>query len=185
MHLACRIKRNSAPVNLSMLTVSIFHSASIAIVFDVKGRIVEAVLFTGLQASGKSSFYKQEFFNTHVRISLDLIRTRYREQRLLKLCLETEQRFVVDNTNPTLQERSVYIKLSRQFGFRIKGYYFQSNVKDCLRRNESRKVTVPDVAILSTSKKLEVPSIAEGFHELSYVWLKDGKFVVEDWDNAI
>jgi predicted kinase len=36
---------------------------------------MEAVIFTGLQATGKSSFFKERFFSTHVRISLDLLRT--------------------------------------------------------------------------------------------------------------
>lgn len=33
---------------------------------------MEAVIFIGLQASGKSSFYKERFFSTHVWINLDL-----------------------------------------------------------------------------------------------------------------
>ena len=70
---------------------------------------MEAVIFTGLQGSGKSSFYKERFFSTHVRISLDLLRTRHRENRLLALCLETQQRFVIDNTNPARADRAKYI----------------------------------------------------------------------------
>ena len=42
---------------------------------------MEAIVFIGLQASGKSSFYKERFFSTHVRISLDLLRTRNRERQ--------------------------------------------------------------------------------------------------------
>ena len=61
---------------------------------------MEAVVFVGLQGSGKSSFFKERFFSTHVRISLDLLKTRHREQRFLEACLSTEQRFVIDNTNP-------------------------------------------------------------------------------------
>jgi len=29
---------------------------------------MQAILFVGLQASGKSSFFKQRFFDTHIRI---------------------------------------------------------------------------------------------------------------------
>ena len=66
---------------------------------------MEAVLFIGIPGSGKSSFFKERFFSTHVRISLDLLRTRHREELLLEACLGTEQRFVIDNTNPTTSER--------------------------------------------------------------------------------
>ena len=36
---------------------------------------MEAVLFVGLQASGKSTFYRERFFRTHVRINLDMLKT--------------------------------------------------------------------------------------------------------------
>ena len=67
---------------------------------------MEAVILVGLQGAGQSSFYRERFFATHVRISLDLLKTRHRERRLLQACVETGQRFVVDNTNPTRAERA-------------------------------------------------------------------------------
>ena len=144
---------------------------------------MEAVIFTGLQGAGKSSFFRERFFSTHVRISLDLLRTHNREQQFLTTCLETEQRFVIDNTNPTRGERSKYIQLCRESAFRVEGYYFQSRVADCLRRNESRIASIPDVAILATAKKLEIPSLDEGFDDLFYVRLTDNGFMVEEWND--
>ena len=146
---------------------------------------MESVIFSGLQASGKSSFFKERFFTTHVRISLDLLRTRNREDRLLKLCFQTQQRFVIDNTNPTREERTKYIRQSRETGFRVIGYYFQSKVDDCLKRNEERIEKVPGVAILSTAKKLELPTFGEGFDELWYVRTEDSGFAVEKWNDEI
>ena len=61
---------------------------------------MEALIFVGLQASGKSTFYKERFFTTHLRINLDMLRTRHRERLLIGACLEAKQPFVVDNTNP-------------------------------------------------------------------------------------
>ena len=63
---------------------------------------MEAVVFIGIQGSGKSSFYRERFSTSHVQISLDLLKTRKREQRALDECLRTMQSFVIDNTNPTL-----------------------------------------------------------------------------------
>lgn len=146
---------------------------------------MEAVIFTGLQGSGKSSFYRDRFFSTHVRISLDLLRTRNREDRLLGLCLETHQKFVIDNTKPTCTDRAKYITASKEAGFRVVGYYFRSKVDECLRRNERRTDAVPDVAILSTAKKLELPTLDEGFDELWYVRISDGRFVVEEWNDEV
>ena len=146
---------------------------------------MQAVVLIGLQASGKSSFYKQQFFTTHVRISLDLLRTRNRERRLLAACLDTRQPFVIDNTNPTRDERSKYIEAAKQAGYSVVGYYFRSKVEDCLRRNQERSADVPDVAVLATAKRMELPSFDEGFDGLHYVRLADRGFVVEQWCDEV
>lgn len=39
---------------------------------------------------------------------------------------------------------------------------------------------VPHVAIPATAKKLEIPTMDEGFDELWYVRIDDGQFVVEE-----
>lgn len=142
---------------------------------------MEAVIFVGLQASGKSSFYRERFFSTHVRISLDLLRTRHRERRLLNLCLETQQPFVIDNTNPTRADRQLYILAARSAGFSIGGYYFSGRISECISRNQQRDQPVPTVGLLATARKLEIPSIAEGFNFLKYVRLDASGFVLEDW----
>ena len=48
---------------------------------------MEAVILIGIQASGKSSFYKERFFDTHVRINLDMLKTKHRQRVLLDACL--------------------------------------------------------------------------------------------------
>jgi hypothetical protein len=68
---------------------------------------MEAVIFTGIQASGKTTFYLQHFFRTHLHISLDVLKTRRREQAVLLACLQVGQRFVVDNTSVTAAERAL------------------------------------------------------------------------------
>src|SRR3954447_18072724 len=69
---------------------------------------MEVVILVGIQASGKSSFYREQFFATHMRISFDLLRTRHRERSLLGWCLGHQQPFVVDTTNVTAAERGLY-----------------------------------------------------------------------------
>lgn len=148
---------------------------------------MEAILFIGIQGAGKSAFFKERFFSTHVRISLDLLRTRHRELRLLEVCLSTQQRFVIDNTNPTCDERRPYILAAKAARFEVIGYYFQSRVEDCRRRNDLRSDAerVPDVAIFSTAKKLERPTLPEGFDKLFYVRLEERRFVVEAWQDEV
>ena len=71
---------------------------------------MEAIIFVGLQASGKSTFYLREFYKTHIRLNMDMLKTRYREDILLNACIEGKQKVVIDNTNPSIEERCKYIK---------------------------------------------------------------------------
>lgn len=146
---------------------------------------MEAIIFTGLQASGKSSFYKQIFFDSHLRINLDFLKTRNREKKLLEYCIKVKLPFVVDNTNPTIAERKVYIELAKAAKYRIIGYYFQSDIKECLKRNSKRlgKQRVPNVGLFATQNRLQIPGFDEGFDELKYVILKDGDFEVTEYQN--
>ena len=134
---------------------------------------MEAVIFIGLQGAGKSSFYKERFFDTHVRINLDMLRTRYRERTLLQACIAAQQSFVIDNTNPTIVERAVYIQAARMTNFHIVGYFFQARIEECVRRNQERagQARVPIKAIYGTAKRLQAPTLDEGFDELFAVHL--------------
>ncbi|MCR6638560.1 MAG: ATP-binding protein [Sporocytophaga sp.] len=148
---------------------------------------MEAVIFCGIQASGKSTFFKERFFKTHVRISMDLLRTRNREGHFLETCFKTKQPFVVENTNPTRIERALYISKAKASGYRIVGYFFKTNLQATLERNNCRegKECVPEVGIKATLKKLELPSFDEGFDEMYCVEIKDGEFIIKDWSDEV
>jgi predicted kinase len=146
---------------------------------------MEIIIFIGLQGSGKSTFYKRTLSDTHVRLNLDMLKTRHREQVLLKACLEAKQPVVIDNTNPTPEDRARYIAPAKAAGFRVIGYYFQSKIEDCKRRNSQRpaKEVVPLPALLGTASRLVPPTPQEGFDELRYIRISDdGNFVQEEWN---
>jgi predicted kinase len=143
---------------------------------------MEAVILVGIQASGKSTLYQQRFFDTHVRISRDLLRTRTREGLLLRACLEGRQPFVVDNTSVQAEERARYIVPARAAGYRVVGYFFRTEPRAAIARNKLRqgKAVIPIPGILGTYKKLEEPRPDEGFDELYAVILTPAnEFVVE------
>lgn len=149
---------------------------------------MEAVIFVGIQGSGKSSFYKERFFHTHVRINLDMLKTKRRQQILLDACLEAKQPFVADNTNVTAEARALFIEPAKAVGFRVAGYYFRPDVKSALLRNSLLEgiARVPDKAILGTNKRLIVPSIEEGFDTLYRVRIDEaGEFLVEGWSDEV
>jgi predicted kinase len=132
---------------------------------------VEGIIFIGLQGSGKSQFYRERFFNSHARISRDLLKTRNRENRFLELCLELQQPFVIDNTNPTVDDRKRYIEPARARGYCIIGYFFEVDIGLALKRNESRqgREKIPKVGIFTTRKRMQPPTLSEGFDKLYVV----------------
>lgn len=145
---------------------------------------MEVVIFVGIQATGKSTFYHHQFARTHMRVNLDMLKTRHREQCFINTCLETRQRFVVDNTNPTPTDRQRYIQAAQQYGFAVTGYYFESKLAAALVRNRTRspEQQIPEQGVKGTAARLILPTYDEGFEQLFYVQLRPEKqFSIEIW----
>src|SRR5437660_7547933 len=149
---------------------------------------MELIIFIGLQASGKSTFYRTRFVETHVHVSKDVLRNNRkphrRQMQLIEDALREQKSVVVDNTNPTIEVRRPLISLGHMYGAKVIGYYFDAQVRDCIERNKQRigKARVPDVAIYVTAKKLERPSYAEGFDKLYFVSIEDeATFQIREW----
>lgn len=129
---------------------------------------MQLIIFTGLQASGKSTFYKEYFYKTYLRLNLDMLKTRHREKILFEACLESKSKCVIDNTNMSQIDRHRYIEKAKNAGFHIVNYYFETSLNSALERNRQRlgKERIPDQGVLATAKKFELPSLQEGFDEL-------------------
>jgi predicted kinase len=146
---------------------------------------MELVVFSGLQAPGKSSFYRERFAATHTLVSKDLLRNSkqrdLRHQELIAAELEAGRSVVVDNTNPAPHLRAALVSIGHRFGAVVVGYSFVSTVADAIRRNEARegKARIPKVGIFTTAKKLVPMTFDEGFDEIFVVRLTDAGFEVE------
>lgn len=129
---------------------------------------MQAVILCGLQGAGKTTLYRDRFLDTHARISLDLLRTRAREQAFLELCLQTRMPFVVDNTNPTAADRARYVEPARQAGFAILGYLVEEDFARAAGRNAQRsgKARVADAGLRDVARRFIRPAPEEGFDEL-------------------
>jgi predicted kinase len=149
---------------------------------------MELIILMGLQASGKSTFYRTRFAETHAHVSKDTFRrASNREQRqrsLIERALEAGRSVVVDNTNPSAAVRAPLIQLGRAFRATVIGYYFEPSVRESLTRNRRRTGVeqVPAVAIYTTMKKLEPPAYTEGFDRLFRVRLADDReYEITEW----
>jgi predicted kinase len=129
---------------------------------------MEAIVLCGLQGAGKTTLYRDRWLETHVRVSMDLLRTRAREAALLELCLSTRQPFAVDNTNPSPADRRRYVEPARAAGFRVVGYLVDARPDEAIGRNAQRegRRRIPERGVLGTAKRLIRPVPEEGFDEL-------------------
>jgi predicted kinase len=147
---------------------------------------VELIVFSGLQASGKTTFYRERFAASHLHISKDAwpnVRNKEtRQRRLVDEHVRAGRSVVVDNTNPTPREREPLLAIARAAGVRAVGYTFLATVEESIRRNALRagRARVPDVGIYAVARRLCAVRAAEGFDQRFEVRLTDQGFVVTE-----
>ena len=140
----------------------------------------ECVIFVGLPASGKTTFYQRRFAATHQHVSKDLwpaaANKDRRQAELIRHALSNGLSVVVDNTNPSLADRAPLIAIARDCGARALGYYFTATTREAVGRNRGRegKARVPDVAIFTRAKRMVRPTLEEGFDALYTVAIDPG-----------
>ena len=141
------------------------------------------IIMIGLQGSGKSEFCRR-YLAGLTRINLDTLKTRNKEKLAIQSCHDMECDYVVDNTNPTREDRVRYISAAKAEGYHVTGYYMQSILRECIARNELRegRERIPAKAIAMTSNRLELPSYSEGFDELYYVRNDGNEMIVCEWE---
>jgi predicted kinase len=135
----------------------------------------ELIIFVGMQAAGKSTYYRTHLAATHVHVSKDLMQSTsnrdVKQQQTIERELAAGRSVVVDNTSPTPAVRQPLIELGRRHGARVIAYFFEATVKDAVARNRLRegKARVPDVAMFVTARKLVPPTLEEGFDEVRVI----------------
>ncbi|RYG37429.1 ATP-binding protein [bacterium] len=145
---------------------------------------MELVLMVGLPASGKSTFTRERFAETHEIVSKDAMRkgsNRVKKQRLaLEAALSEGKSVVLDNTSVSREERAAAIEVAKAYGARVVVYRFDESVEACRTRNALREgaANVPLVAIYSAAKRYQEPSLEEGIDRIHGVKLGPEGFTI-------
>jgi predicted kinase len=129
---------------------------------------MELIILIGLQASGKSTFFRAKFKKSHTIISNDLLKAKNGEWKLIDSCLETNQNMVIDNTNYSIEKRKAYIDKVKPHHYKIIGYYFEMDFARSIKWNKEREKSkiIPYKGIHMIFKKMEIPTLSEGYDEL-------------------
>jgi predicted kinase len=132
----------------------------------------ECIILIGLPGAGKTTFYRERFADTHHHVSKDLwpnARNRDARQRQeIDRALTDGRGVIVDNLNASAADRAPLVAIARARGARVIGYFFDVTTRQAVARNAERtgRQRVPNVAIFTAAKRLDVPRWEEGFDEL-------------------
>jgi predicted kinase len=136
----------------------------------------KVILIVGLPGSGKSTYAKQQRWPVLAsdeirRILLDDARDQSANRSIFALLrhmlrkrLELRRPVTcIDATNLTSYERRPYIKTAQLYGADIEAVYLDVPIEICHARNLNRDRVVPPDVVERMSKRLQPPSLEEGF----------------------
>lgn len=125
-----------------------------------------AVLFVGMQGTGKTGFYRRYFSDAYTRIALSELGSRLGEKQLVADCIAHGVSFVIDAQNLTVADRRRYFESAREAGYRIVGYYFPSTMEESLARAGLSRDKNARRRQKKAELRLQMPEYSEGFDEL-------------------
>ncbi|RKO91403.1 polynucleotide kinase 3 phosphatase-domain-containing protein [Blyttiomyces helicus] len=144
---------------------------------------LDLVILTGFPASGKSSFARRFLGEKgYAIVNQDTLKTRPKCIAATKNFLLEGKNVVVDNTNPTRDVRQLYIEAAPdRLTVTVRSFMFTAPQELCVHNMLFRsfgqprpRKHIPSVAFATFAKNLEVPTTAEGFHEVKSI-----RFVAE------
>jgi predicted kinase len=129
----------------------------------------------GLQGSGKSTWVAAHLAGTHTVVSKDhwpnARRREARQRRVVAELLAEGRSVVVDNTNPTPEDRAALISVARSAGVPVRAVWVDTPLAVCRERNDARdgRARVPVPGLLGTAGRLVPPAVGEGFDAVDVV----------------
>ena len=143
---------------------------------------LEMVVFVGMPASGKSTFYQKYIeLHGHARINQDTLKSLSKCLSEARKNLEQGVSVCIDNTNRDRKTRSKWIDLAAQFNIKPRCIHFKTPLPIARHNNAVRTLSgmvkekrdfLPAIAFGDYEKKFQPPELSEGFSELDEIDFK-------------
>ncbi|CAM0136906.1 unnamed protein product [Umbelopsis sp. WA50703] len=143
---------------------------------------IEVVVFVGSPAIGKSTFAQKylvsngyEYVNQ--AIHQDTLKTKEKCVAACESALRAGKSVVIDNTNPDMASRALYVKCAKAVNARIRCFWFTAPVALAQHNNAYRAYNAPvggrellsGMVFNLFNSKLQEPKLTEGFEEIKII----------------
>lgn len=138
----------------------------------------EMIILVGRQASGKSTFAKNIHNSNmnYVHINRDTLKTKAKCEKETKNALVNGNSVIIDNTNPSIADRKIYIDMANEYNVPVKCIVVNTDEKLCHHLNYYREIMtngntkkIPQIAYNIFKKNYVEPNINEGFESVQHI----------------
>ncbi len=132
----------------------------------------EMIIVVGYPGSGKSYFSKNAISPKYMYVNRDTLKTKNKCLKKCKEAIINKQSIIIDNTNPSVNSRKIFIDIGKEVGYKIKCINFTTSMDLAYHNNvyrhtiNSKNNIVPKIAYNIFKSKYEKPTIEEGFDEI-------------------
>ncbi|EGG24188.1 SAP DNA-binding domain-containing protein [Cavenderia fasciculata] len=135
----------------------------------------ELVIMVGLPASGKSTFTETHFVPAgYSRVNRDTLKTKEACYKACQFALDQGKSVVIDNTNPSKEDRKVFIDMAKKLGLPIRCFRMNTPLDlaqhlNYFRERKQGVKHVPNIGYNMFNKCLQEPQLNEGIDEINHV----------------
>ncbi len=136
----------------------------------------EMVILVGSPASGKSTLANKFIEMGYEHVSRDILGTMPKCVNLSKSSLTNMKSVIIDNTNPKVKDRAIFIELAKSLGISVRCIWVNVTKELVFHLNSARVIMQPErkqlpgVVIHTYYKNSENPTLDEGFDRIDEWW---------------
>lgn len=92
------------------------------------------IIMIGAPGSGKSTFVHNHL-NDYTRVNRDSLKTKEKCLKVAEQAIKEKKYLVIDNTNPTPDDRAAFIKLAQDNKYPVRGFFLEVSKDLCLHND--------------------------------------------------